>query len=132
MTALGPWRNWIPGVLSMRQVQELRDDRFIDGVKDAALDNSSFDLTLSSDAYELIKGSVKPDRTNFLNYLDVKEKLVRRLDPQPDGTFLLQRRFTYLFRLRERFPLATRLADAGFHGQATAKSSIGRLDVLDA
>jgi dCTP deaminase len=35
---------------------------------------------------------------------------------------------TYVFKLRER--LGKQLADLGFYGQATAKSSVGRVDVL--
>src|SRR5262249_28030404 len=42
-------------------------------------------------------------------------------------TFLLPARSTFVFKLRERL---TRLVDSSIYGQATAKSSVGRVDVL--
>ena len=56
------------------------------------------------------------------------EGAASKLQKEPDGTFLLKRRNTYVFRLQER--IAKALWKAGFHGQATAKSSVGRIDVL--
>lgn len=45
-----------------------------------------------------------------------------------DGTFTLKAKSTYVFRLRER--LRGSLAEGHIYGQATAKSSVGRVDVL--
>ena len=45
-----------------------------------------------------------------------------------DGSFHLANRTTYVFKTRER--LTRRLANANIYGQATAKSTIGRIDVL--
>lgn len=42
-------------------------------------------------------------------------------------TFLLQAKHTYLFKLNEKLD---KLADTQIHGRATAKSSVGRVDVL--
>jgi dCTP deaminase len=56
-----------------------------------------------------------------------KRDLAERLSPT-DGVFPLKVRETYVFKLREK--LSRGLADVSIYGQATAKSSVGRVDVL--
>jgi len=57
-----------------------------------------------------------------------REASAVKLSPEGDRTFLLKQRQIYVFKLQER--LASELCRAGFYGQATAKSSVGRVDVL--
>lgn len=125
-----PWSRWIPGVLSRTQVSRLRTSGYLEGFshESMASDHSSIDLHLSADAYELPCGSVKPSGNLYLNTL-TEQKLATPLKPDA-GRFRLDARKTYLFKLRERLGSPAQLGAGGFHGQATAKSSIGRLDVL--
>lgn len=125
-----PWHNWVPGVLNRNQVKNLWDEGLITGPESAddLLDESALDLTLSDEAYLMVHGSVKPvgDRTYswFLNRRDLAE----RLHADGDGSFPLRAKETYIFKLRER--LERKLGEIGVHGQATAKSSVGRVNVL--
>jgi dCTP deaminase len=122
-----PWRDWIPGVLSKPQILNLCEGGYLTKAGDKpAVDYSSIDLHLTDEGYVLEGGSVKPSGRDYLHFIE-KNKLGTELQPV-DGVFLLNRRSTYLFKVRER--LSSALAEAGVHGQATAKSSIGRLDVL--
>jgi dCTP deaminase len=125
-----PWSRWIPGVLSRNQVGRLCSSGYLEGfsTKSDASDHSSIDLHLSADAYELTSGSVKPSGDLYLTML-TKQRLATPLKPE-GGSFLLSARKTYLFKLQERLGSPTQLGSGDFHGQATAKSSIGRLDVL--
>ena len=118
--------DWIPGVLSRRQVIELAGEGYITGLVEEAVDPSAIDLHLSDTAYELPNGSVKPFGGRYLHLIE-RDKLVKRYEPV-DGIFLLERKKTYLFRLREALNL--RELNREIHGQATAKSSVGRVDVL--
>jgi dCTP deaminase len=91
------------------------------------LDHSSMDLTLSDEAYEMIGGSVKPSQRSYSWYIK-KHGLAKQLEKPNDGIFFLKRKSTYVFRLNERLDAA--LYEGGIYGQATAKSSVGRVDVL--
>src|SRR5436190_7871062 len=113
--------DWIPGVLSRRQVIELAREGYITGLDEEAVDPSAIDLHLSDVAYELPNGSVKPFGGRYLPLIE-RDKLVKRYEPV-DGVFLLERKKTYLFRLREE--LNFRELKREIHGQATAKSSVG-------
>lgn len=121
-----PWNEWIPGVLAKRQILLLQDCGLVEGLQ--SVDSSAFDLQLGDEIYLLERGSVKP-KSQFLHYLKSRE-LARQLPQRSDGKFLLERKKTYLIKLLQRFPVVKRLSAAGIFGQATAKSSIGRLDVL--
>src|SRR5258708_34409603 len=124
MSSVAPMaRGWIPGVLSKRQVRELIDAGCIDGASPNALDHSSLDLHLSEEGYVLSKGSIKPFGDRYLTTLKLKH-LVEEHAPSPDGTFLLERKKTYLFRLQARLQLNSFLDQhGGIYGQATPKSS---------
>lgn len=89
------------------------------------LDVSSLDLTLSSEIYRLPQGTIKP--SGGLYYKSI-ERFGERL-PQMDESegMLLQPRENYIVRLRERL---YDLEHSWIYGQATAKSTIGRIDVL--
>lgn len=123
-----PWDNWVPGVLSRNQLQQLATDGFIRDVRPQEMDqidHSSFDLHLTDVAYQLTEGSVKPSGQKFLHDIK-KKKLATKLSPSNDGSFFLHPQTTYLFGIRE----SIEGLGPAFWGHATAKSSIGRLDVL--
>ncbi len=108
---------------------QLLEESFItfDGSK-PKVDHSSIDLSLSDDAYEMIRGSVKPSDPPYDRFIK-NAGLAKKHDPLPDGTYELKRQKTYVFRLQEK--LESPLRDAGvIYGQATAKSTVGRVDVL--
>lgn len=125
-----PWDEWVPGVLNKRQMKQLLDDGYIlYRDKEPALDHSSLDLSLSDEAYEMKHGSVKPAGTHDYNwFIEKKTKLAKELKPGADGSFELTRKTTYVFKLQEQ--LGAPLRGSGIYGQATAKSSVGRVDVL--
>jgi dCTP deaminase len=123
-----PWSDWIPGVLSKRQLRELCKTSYIIGAKegDSFFDQSSIDLTLSGEGYLLTKGAIKP-QGSFLAFVNREKDLLEKLEFK-DGQFLLEAKKTYVFKLEQQ--LNTELKTSPIYGQATAKSSIGRLDVL--
>ena len=125
-----PWKDWIPGVLNKNQVKQLCDEGHIigEGKLTQALDHSAIDLSLSDKGYLMLKGSVKPPGDCNYAWFIKTEGLCRSVPPLPDGTFTLNAKSTYVFRLREK--LRHSLADGRIYGQATAKSSVGRVDVL--
>lgn len=127
-----PWDEWIPGVLSSAQLTALRDEGYLRpaDLKIDPADQSSFDLTLGEEGWELPLGSVKPRLPGYLHTL-LDRKLAQKLEPR-EGVWNLDRGRTYLFRIRESLVQKhiRELGEAGFHGQATARSSVGRVDVL--
>jgi dCTP deaminase len=126
----GPWNDWIPGVLNRNQVKQLCDEELItvEGPVEKALDESSIDLSPSEEAFKMIQGSVKPSGSRPYNWFLKQKELAEKLHLAADGTFTLNVHETYVVKLREK--LARGLADARIYGQATAKSSVGRVDVL--
>ncbi|RLB05001.1 MAG: hypothetical protein DRG59_09575 [Deltaproteobacteria bacterium] len=127
-----PWdeEHWLPGVLSRKQMEKLVDREYIQGVKDfeQAADLSSLDLHLSDKGYRMKRGSIKPQGDRYSDILDNSE-LTERLSPEDDGSFYLMGRECYVFELEES--LTPHLfEDAPIYGQATAKSSVGRTDVI--
>lgn len=123
-----PWSDWIPGVLSKKQLRKLCTDNYILDAKDDDLffDHSSFDLTLSRDAFWLKKGAVKP-QDSYITFISREKDLLEPL-PLNNGQFFLEARKTYVFKIEQR--LNTKLKESPIFGQATAKSTVGRLDVL--
>lgn len=132
MRMVPPWERdrWIPGVLSRRQILSLFEDGHItvEGAPKSSIDNSSVDLSLSGVAFAMVGGSVKPSGGKAYSWFIESQKLGERLKASGDGSFLLEAKKTYVFKLRER--LGRGLVDGGVFGQATAKSSVGRVDVL--
>ncbi len=123
-----PWKNWIPGVLSKGQLKELWRQGYIQNIEQWKDDDSysAFDLTLTNEGYRMTKGSVKPFGDRYESQIK-PQGLIERLEPDQDGAYLLKRTYTYLFRIKERLNLSE---DARLYGQATAKSTVGRMDVL--
>ena len=125
-----PWDQWIPGALNKPQMKELWEGGFVTfGDSEPSLDHSSADLTLTDEVYEMLKGSVKPSAIGY-EWFITKAKLARRLPASfDDGSYKLERTKTYVVRLREKLDARLRKAKV-IYGQATAKSSVGRVDVL--
>ncbi|MEN6576795.1 MAG: 2'-deoxycytidine 5'-triphosphate deaminase [Phycisphaerales bacterium] len=127
-----PWKKWIPGVLSKNQLQELCEDNYIENAQGwddndkGPIDYSALDLTLGDKGYRMTEGSVKPFGDRYESQIS-SQHLAERLPPDDDGTYVLQATHTYLFKLKERL---TFKEDARLYGQATAKSTVGRMDVL--
>ncbi len=122
-----PWQEWIPGVLSDEQVGRLKPEGYIQN-SSGKIDFSSFDLTLGGDVYEMLLGSVKPFGKSFEHFVNTETKFVKPLEWEGDGTLVLTPKKTYLFKLKEKLGIGLRRSN--IYGQATAKSSVGRVDVL--
>jgi hypothetical protein len=61
-----PWDKWVPGVLNSLQMKQLLDDGFITTTGSRPdVGHSSMDLTLADEAYEMLKGSVKPSQKSY-------------------------------------------------------------------
>ena len=125
-----PWEFWLPGALSGEQVKVLYRLGLIRlrGPGSLEIGACSIDLSLSGQGFQMKKGSMKPYRDRSYDSLLKNRALARPLSQSVDGSFLLRRKRTYVFKLREQLDL--RIAEAGIYGQATAKSSVGRVDVL--
>jgi len=127
-----PWSGkWVPGVLSKNQMRRLIGS-YIKGIEkedfDKFSDASSIDLRLSKEGWNMKKGSIKPCGSDYEeNFLNNKN-FAERLKPEKDGSFLLQWKECYAFRLQES--LAPGIYGTKIYGQATAKSSVGRVDVI--
>ena len=127
-----PWKEWIPGVLCKKQVQELCPQGYIEDVADwdsddlykNPIDYSAVDLSLTGEAYQMTRGSVKPFGNRYMHF-STTLGLVKRL-PEAE-IYELKRANTYLFKLREKLNLPK---EARIYGRATAKSTFGRMDVL--
>ncbi len=128
-----PWKGWIPGVLSKNQIKELCKQGYITNVdnceddENCPIDYSAIDLTLTDECYRMDKGSVKPVGDRYEHFIK-SQNLAEELTPDDIGAYKLKRSNTYLFKLKERIGLGNK--GARIHGQATAKSTIGRMDVL--
>ena len=104
-----PWKDWIPGVLSKKQVQELCKEEFIKNVKDwdskkreNPIDHSSIDLTLSKEGYEMVNGSIKPTKQDAYKRTILENPDYAKVhDAESDGTFLLEKKHWCHF-LREK------------------------------
>lgn len=119
-----PWEDWIPGILGPTQMKVLADSGYIENFVEAGVDHSSFDLHLSDEMYLLEGGAVKPSGGRYHNYVKL---FALRQDLSADGAFVLEPKRTYLVKLKERL---IGLGESSVYGQATAKSSVGRVDVL--
>lgn len=126
-----PWKDWIPGVLSKEQVKKLCDVKHIKNVEnpDKVIDHSSIDLTLSGEGYKMVNGSIKPGGFEYRTAILENPKYANEFKPNGDGIFELEKGHTYLFCLKEKLD-GLELRQSSIHGQATAKSSVGRVDVL--
>jgi len=133
-----PWKDWIPGVLCKKQMQELCSEDCIEGVADwdsddpkvNPIDHSSIDLTLSKEGYEMVNGSIKPTKQDAYKRTILENPDYAKVhDAESDGIFLLEKKHTYVFALNEKLE-GRKLKNSPICGRATAKSSVGRVDVL--
>ena len=117
----------MPGALNRKQVRRLHRLGLLKLPRGGSkqIGACSIDLSLSNTAFLMEHGSTKPSVDAA--YEKQLRTLGKRLRPQ-NGHFCLERKGTYVFKLREE--LTKKLGQIGIHGQATAKSSVGRLDVL--
>jgi len=125
-----PWDDWIPGVLNREQMEALCTHEFFilnAEFNQDLLDESSIDLHLMDKAFRMLQGSVKPSANTTYSFFLKQPDLAVEFPPE-NGIFLLKAKHTYVFKLRER--LGKPFAKIGIFGQATAKSSVGRVDVL--
>jgi len=122
-----PWDNWIPGVLNKVQMQALVDEGIL-SAPNGMIGAASLDLTLTAEAYRMKRGSVKPGGDKRFSVILKDKALAEKLPVPPEGSFVLASQQTYVFEVAERLDAA--FADIGLYGQATAKSSVGRVDVL--
>ena len=125
-----PFCGWIPGVLSKSQVNRLASEGYIQGlINPKLIDYSSFDLTLTNEGYLMTQGAIKPfgDYELFLRDL-TRAGVAVLLKSNGHGAYELKEKQTYVFRLEQQ--LGPKIRKSSFYGQATAKSSVGRVDVL--
>jgi dCTP deaminase len=123
-----PWLRWVPGVLNAQQIGALVTSTHLAANPEHA-GASALDLPLGDEVWTLREGAVKPGGPEYLSDLR-RQHLVIECRPDADGAFRLEQRTTYLVRLQPTLLHREELARAQFYGQATAKSTIGRLDVL--
>ena len=106
-----PWKDWIPGVLSKEQIQELCKKEYIKNVKnwdsenekENPIDHSSVDLTLSEEGYEMVNGSIKPTERDVYKRTILENRDYAKVhNAENDGIFLLEKKHTYVFVLNEK------------------------------
>jgi len=119
------WDKWAPGVLSRSQMEKLHNNHFLVSDSDIKYGYSSIDLHVSDQCWELTKGSIKPDGQRFSRWLAM-EAYAKQKVPN-DNKFELDRGETYVLKAKESLK---DLMGSHIHGQATARSTIGRVDVL--
>jgi dCTP deaminase len=122
-----PLNKWIPGVLSNFQMRQLCKPGWIEGdVSDEQIGYSALDLTLTGEGYYMLQGCVKPFGESYEQIL--KNKAFAKPLGKKDSFVLIPKK-TYIFRIQQRLGHQLLSSDA-IYGQATAKSSVGRMDVL--
>ncbi|MEW5923022.1 MAG: 2'-deoxycytidine 5'-triphosphate deaminase [Candidatus Zixiibacteriota bacterium] len=120
---IGEWR---PGILPKEYIRQLREQEIIKFGKEESIDNSSIDLHLSVQGWE-VKGSLKLRRDESFSTVTTREDFIRsKLDLSKE--VLLKPHKTYVVQLQES--IDPRINEYNINGRATGKSTIGRLDVL--
>ncbi len=120
-----PWDNWIPGVLNKEQMLALTKKGLLTA---SNICEASLDLSLTNEGYKMLQGSVKPGGDDRYSVILRNEMLAEKIPIPEDNIFTLDCNQTYVFKLAERLDSA--FAEIGIFGEATAKSSVGRVDVL--
>lgn len=118
------WEEWVPGVLSKEQVLVLEKEGAIKHL--GKCDLSAIDLPLGSSAYKMVKGAVKPCGDDF-EHLLLNSSYAEPIDFE--GEIVLERKQTYVFSVQVELAPAF-IGSHRFYGQATGRSSVGRVDVL--
>jgi dCTP deaminase len=121
-------KNWLPGALNNVQLSALANHYVIRGDTPGEFGESSIDLTIGDSGWFMPKGGIKPSGDSYSARITSESAYFQTIQPK-NGEFHLKRGSTYLFKIGQSLQ-ANDVKLFGFHGQATAKSSIGRLDVL--
>ncbi len=130
----GPWNEgpvpWRRGVLAGEQLRTLVTNGYIKNMRENEIElcEASLDLQISDEAYELKDGSIKPFQGESYRSQTLSTTGHEQILPQ-DGYFFLKREKTYVFRAVQSLDVA-KLFGAPIYGQATAKSTVGRVDAL--
>ncbi|MBE0543546.1 MAG: 2'-deoxycytidine 5'-triphosphate deaminase [Verrucomicrobia bacterium] len=126
--SISPLNKWVPGALSKGQLTQLCKPGWIEDISDEndPIDYSAIDLTLSDEGYQMLEGCIKPFGETYDQILNNKN-FAKPLGKRPH--YLLEPKQTYVFRLNERLG-SKLLTSKEIYGQATARSSVGRVDVL--
>jgi dCTP deaminase len=77
----------------------------------------------------MVKGSVKPFGKSYENFLNRAKEFRVPIKAEANGSFTLEPKKTYVFKLEQQLGPEVRKSRK-LYGQATAKSSVGRVDVL--
>jgi len=85
---LSAFDSWIPGVLCKKQMEALVVERILQNALVDADDLSSIDLHLTAEAYQLVRGTVKPGGEGAYLAALKDQKLAHDLPPK-DGVFHL-------------------------------------------
>jgi dCTP deaminase len=136
MESTSPWKDdkWVPGVLNKSQMIALIDAHILLGIgkdeatKDIDEDASAIDLRLGNEGFRMSKGSIKPFNKSYNDILSDNE-YAEKLEVNQDETFWLNKGECYIFRIKEKLN-SERIKTAPIYGQATAKSSVGRVDLI--
>jgi dCTP deaminase len=121
------WNDWVPGVLSKNQIKEMMDAGALKHIDLADVDESAVGLVLEEDAFEMQHGAIKPFDQDYEHFLEKSSVFARKFSFEGETTLKPKR--TYVFRLK--LELGPNLwSSKRFYGQATGRSSIGRVDVL--
>lgn len=130
MSSYTPWldERWLPGVLNHEQMNSLVKAQIVTHSGDPIdTDASAMDLHLSYDCYEMIKGSIKPFDISYKEIIK-DSYYAKKLSPDESDSFLLIKGQCYIFKIIEN--LNPCIKNFPIFGQATAKSTIGRVDVI--
>jgi deoxycytidine triphosphate deaminase len=131
MESTAPWKDdrWLPGVLNYIQMKELKECGLIqNSAGRIGRNDSAIDLHLSSEAYIMTKGSIKPFEKNYSDIIK-DHYYAEPHNPLSNNTFYLEKEQCYVFKIQEKLHPAI-VNSSPFYGQATAKSSVGRVDVI--
>src|SRR5258706_1837220 len=125
---VSPLNKWVPGSLSKNQLGQLCRPGWIEkvSVENDPIGHSALDLTLSGEGYEMLEGCIKPFGEGYDQILGNKT-FARQLGTKQ--SFVLEPKHTYVFKLEQRLGPKL-LTSKAIYGQATARSSVGRVDVL--
>jgi dCTP deaminase len=118
-----PCKDWLPGALNKEQIEHLAARGVIKFDQKDEIGIASVDLSISDQGFAMEGGSIKPSR-----HRKYSEVLRRRLDLS-QGFFELQKTYTYVLKLGAQLN-PEKVKQFRIYGQATAKSTIGRVDVL--
>src|SRR5256885_1300601 len=96
------WKNWVPGVLSDKQVSALVNDGLLMNLEANSpdIDPSAINLRLANKAWKMKKGGVKPFGGNYEHFL---KKSGYAEEIKFEGPLTLRTRTTYVFKLQLEF-----------------------------